>query len=64
MAAAAEAQFPPLGRKVIEAYYDQTDIQEEDTLRVEKAQVRSFLVRSMSRDRTKMLSVIPRIRRF
>lgn len=60
MAAAAE-QFPPLGRKSIEAYCDQTGILEG---RVEKAQVRSFLLRSMSRGRIKMLSVIPRTLRF
>ena len=50
---------------VIEAYRDQTGIQEEDeALQIEKAPVRSFLVRSMSRGRIKMLSAIQRIRRF
>ena len=65
MPKAATAQFLPLGRKAIEACCDQTDIQEEDTpLRVEKAPVKSFLVRSMSRGRIKMLFVILRIPHF
>ena len=64
MTMAAVVQFPLLGRKAIEAYCDQTGIQEEDTLQIEKAPVKSFLVRSMSRDRIKMLSVILHIHRF
>ena len=42
-------KLPPLGDKAIEAYYDQTGIQEEGRFRVEKEQVRSFLVHSVSR---------------
>ena len=57
-------KLPPLGDKAIEAYYDQTGIQEEGTFRVEKAQVRSFLVHRVSRGRIKTLSVILHIRRF
>ena len=53
-----------MGGKATEAYCDQTDIQEEDTLQIEKALVRSFLVHNMFRGRTKMPSVIPRILRF
>jgi hypothetical protein len=57
-------KFPLLGGKGIEVYYDQSGIQEEGTFRVERAPVRSFLVRSMSRARIKMPSLILDIHRF
>lgn len=57
-------KFPLSDGKAIEVYYDQSGIQEEGTCRVERAPVRSFLVRSMSRDRIKMPSVILDILRF
>jgi hypothetical protein len=65
MLMAVVAKFPPWGRK-IEAYCNPTGIQGQDALRTEKAPVKSFyyLVRSTSRGRIKMLSMIPHILRF
>lgn len=61
---AAVMLFPPLDGKETEEYCDQTDIQEEDTLHVEKAPVRSFLAHNTSRGRIEMLSEILHIHCF